>query len=367
MSTAKADVHAPVPEDHVQPQPTAWLDRILEKNLLPDWLIRIGIRRLLRQRIQDETSDLAEVQQQRFMDLVQRLKASPIAVNTAEANTQHYEVPSEFYQLALGQHLKYSCGYWQAGVQDLSTAEADMLELTCERADLGDNQDILELGCGWGSLSLFAAAKYPNSRYTAVSNSRTQKAFIDEQAKSRGITNLRIITADMNDFTIDAQFDRIVSVEMFEHMRNYETLLNRVARFLRPDGSLFVHIFVHKNFSYLFESKDPSDWMSRYFFTGGIMPSDHLLLYFTDDFQIDQHWHVDGTHYQKTAEAWLTNMDQNRDRIEQLFADTYGKTHMTRWWVYWRVFFMACAELWGYRNGKEWFVSHYRFTKRSQT
>lgn len=361
MSAVDAQTQVPTPEDHIQ---TAWLDRVIEKNWLPDWVLRQGIRHLLKQRIIEETTDSVEAQQQRFMQLIGKLKSSPITVNTAEANEQHYEVPTEFYQRVLGEHLKYSCGYWHEGVNDLSKAEADMLEITCERADLKNGQDILELGCGWGSLSLFAAAKYPDSIYTAVSNSRTQKVFIDQQAKDRGIKNLRILTADMNDFHIDQQFDRVVSVEMFEHMRNYEMLLERVAKLLKPTGTLFVHIFVHKAFSYLFESKDPSDWMSRYFFTGGIMPSDHMLLYFANDFKIDQHWHVDGTHYQKTSEAWLTNMDQNQTRIRQLFAETYGEENTTRWWVYWRVFFMACAELWGYRQGSEWFVSHYRFQKR---
>lgn len=337
---------------------------LLEKNLLPDSLIRFGIRRLLKQRLKEEDMGNLEIQQHRLMSFIGELKQSPIAVHTLAANEQHYEVPTEFYRLVLGKHLKYSSGYWRNGIKDIDRSEEDMLQLTCERAQLKDGQKILELGCGWGSLSLFMAKTFPNSIITAVSNSRTQKSFIDEQAQARGLKNLKIITADMNEFTIEDRFDRAISVEMFEHMRNYQKLLEKAAGFLKPEGRLFVHIFTHREFAYPFEVRDDSDWMAKYFFTGGIMPSDHLLLYFADHFKIRQHWRVSGIHYAKTSEAWLMNMDRNKSEIMLLFKSTYGETSALKWWVYWRVFFMACAELWGYREGKEWFVSHYLFERR---
>jgi cyclopropane-fatty-acyl-phospholipid synthase len=222
---------------------------------------------------------------------------------------------------------------------------------------------VLDLGCGWGSLSLWMAEKYPGSQITAVSNSRTQKEHIDAEAAKRGFKNLTILTRDMNVFDIESQFDRVVSVEMFEHMKNFQALLAKIARWLVPGGKLFVHIFTHRRYAYHYEDKGPSDWMTRYFFAGGQMPSDDLLLYFQDDVRIEQHWCVSGTHYQKTAEAWLANMDANRAEILPLFEQTYGVGNTKRWWTYWRVFYLACAELWGYRHGNEWHVSHYRFRR----
>lgn len=340
-----------------------WYTGILEKNLVPDVLIRSGIRKLLKQRLRDENKGDQEAQQKHHEQILKLLCESPIAVETNAANEQHYEVPTEFYQVVLGKHLKYSSGYWKEGQNDFNQSEADMLDLTCERAELKNGQQVLELGCGWGSLSLFMAARFPGSKITGVSNSRTQKEFIDAQARKRGLNNLSIITCDMNVFQTDQKFDRVVSVEMFEHMRNYNALFNKVSSFLKDDGKMFVHIFTHKEFSYLFEVKDETDWMSKYFFTGGIMPSDHLLLYFPEYFKIQKHWRVNGMHYSKTSEAWLSNMDKNRDKIMPLFEKTYGKEHAEKWWVYWRIFFMSCAELWGYNNGNEWFVSHYLFEK----
>jgi cyclopropane-fatty-acyl-phospholipid synthase len=341
-----------------------WYDSILEQNKVPDFAIRKGIRNLVKQRLKDEDKGDVELQQAHFMHLLQELRQSPIAVNTADANQQHYEVPTAFYQYCLGTHLKYSCGYWNEGVTDLDTSEKDMLELTCQRAELANGQRVLELGCGWGSLSLFMAAKYPESSFTVVSNSKTQKAFIDEQAQQRGIKNLTVLTADMNDFSIDANcFDRVVSVEMFEHMRNYELLLKKIASFLKADGKLFVHIFTHKEFAYKFEVIDDTDWMSKYFFTGGIMPSDHLLMYFNEDLFVKKHWRVNGTHYGKTSEAWLQKMDHHKAEIIPLFEQTYGKDQVIKWWVYWRLFYMSCAELFAYNKGNEWMVSHYLFEK----
>ncbi len=340
-----------------------WYDKLIEQNKVPDFLLRQGIRKLLKQRLDEENKGGVEAQQAHLMALIEQLKVSPIAVNTANANQQHYEVPTRFYQYCLGKNLKYSSGYWKPGVTDIDTSEDDMLELTCQRAELEDGQLVLELGCGWGSLSLYMAAKYPKSTFKVVSNSRTQKLYIDGQAKERGITNLTVITADMNTFSIGEQFDRVVSVEMFEHMRNYQLLMKKVASCLKPDGKLFIHIFTHKEYTYLFEVRDETDWMSKYFFTGGIMPGDDLLFYFNDDLAVEKHWHVNGTHYGKTSEAWLKNMDNHKTEIIPLFEETYGKGQAIKWWVYWRIFFMACAELWNYNRGNEWMVSHYLFHK----
>jgi cyclopropane-fatty-acyl-phospholipid synthase len=341
-----------------------WYDSLLEKDLLPDFLIRIGIRQLVKQRLRDENKGETQAQHESFWKLLTELKNSPIAINTQDANEQHYEVPTAFYQYCLGKHLKYSCGYWKEGVTDLDTSEHDMLELTCQRAELANGQEVLELGCGWGSLSLYMAAKYPDSQFTVVSNSKTQKEYIDSQALQRGIANLTVLTADMNVFEIDHnRFDRVVSVEMFEHMRNYQLLLKKVASFLKPNGKLFVHIFTHKEYAYKFEVIDETDWMSQYFFTGGIMPSDHLLMYFNDDLTVQQHWHVNGTHYGKTSEAWLQKMDAHKAQIMPLFEQTYSKQQAVKWWVYWRMFYLACAELFAFNGGNEWMVSHYLFKK----
>jgi cyclopropane-fatty-acyl-phospholipid synthase len=340
------------------------IDDLLARNLLPDAAIRIGIRNLLAKKLREETKPDAIAQSEALSAFIEELKRSPIAIKTEAANEQHYEVPTDFFKLVLGPRMKYSSGYWPREDTTFAESEEAMLALSCERAQLADDQDVLELGCGWGSLTLWMAEKYPNSRITGVSNSSTQKARIDAEAARRGFKNVRILTADMNDFEAgDTSFDRVVSVEMFEHMKNYQLLMAKVARWLRPGGKLFVHIFTHREFAYHFEGKDPSDWITRYFFEGGTMPSDDLLLYFQDDLAIRGHWRVSGNHYQRTSEAWLEKMDANEAVITPILEATYGKENTAKWRAYWRVFFLSCAELWGFSSGNEWLVSHYLFEK----
>ena len=287
---------------------------------------------------------------------------SPIAPIPEKANEQHYEVPAEFFAEVLGLHRKYSCCYWPSGAQTLDQAEAAALRATCERAQLADGLRILELGCGWGSLTLWMARHYPRSQVTAVSNSHSQRLYIESQARALGLENVEVITADMNDFEIDAGFDRVVSLEMFEHMRNYRALFERVHRWLVPGGLFFMHIFCHRLVPYEFVDRDSSDWMSRYFFSGGIMPSDDLPLHFQDHLRLNRRWRWDGRHYEKTLNTWLARMDERKQSVMPILRGTYGE-EADAWWVRWRLFFMACAELFGYDDGQEWWVGHYLFQR----
>jgi len=337
------------------------IDALLEQNLLPDWLIRVGIRRLLRRRLDEIAHPSPELQVARFAET---LRTMPIAINTAESKEQHYEVPTAFYQKCLGPRLKYSSGFYAHGGETLAQAEDAMLALTCTRAGLADGLDILELGCGWGSLTLWMAEHYPQARITGVSHSHTQREHILGEARRRGLANIIIITCDMNDFSANTgAFDRVVSVEMFEHMKNWPRLLASIARWLRPGGRFFAHVFTHARFAYHFVVRDETDWMSKYFFTGGMMPAHGLFPRFQDDLELVTDWKVNGTHYAKTSEHWLQNMDAHRDELLPLFARTYGAGQAVKWWAYWRVFYLACAELWAFRDGEEWHVSHYLFRK----
>ncbi len=336
--------------------------KLLEKGLLPDPLIRAGIRALLKKKLQDESRGGEEAQKERFAQFLAASKKSPISILTDAANEQHYELPAAFFEEIMGPRMKYSSGFWNEGIRDLARSEEDMLALTAERADLKEGQDILELGCGWGSLTLWMAEKFPKIRITALSNSSSQKKYIDQKAAKLGLSNVTVLTQEMSRFEIEKKFDRIVTVEMFEHMRNYEKLFEKVSGFLRDDGKMFIHVFSHRCFAYFYEDQGPDDWITRYFFAGGTMPSDSLFISFQSHFKIEDHWKVSGTHYQKTCRAWLENMDRHKKEIHPILKEVYGKD-AAKWWVYWRVFFMACEELFGYSGGNEWMVSHYLFKK----
>jgi cyclopropane-fatty-acyl-phospholipid synthase len=379
-----------------------WYIRLAETGLIPDFLLRIGIRRILHSRLKEFRRMDVEAEARYITDLADKFSRGPIAVTPERANEQHYELPPEFFELFLGKYRKYSSGFWPelhggkdeedagpsgrgegVGVRDeilptrsdcinpspvrpsladaLDASEEAMLDLTVRRARIEDGDRILDLGCGWGSFSLYAAERFPASRITAVSGSKYQIEHINREAVRRGLDNVRAELSDINDFHPRERFDRVVSVEMFEHMKNYRELFGRIAGWLEPGGRLFVHIFSHIRYS--FEYPDDGSWMARTFFTGGTMPSDHLLLYFSDDFAAETHWRVSGRHYRKTLRAWLEKYDRNRSRILPILESVYGPAAAKRWFVYWRLFLMGCEETFGLGGGNEFIVSHYLFRK----
>lgn len=328
---------------------------LTERGLVPDPLIRYGIRRLLRQRLQQLAADGIAAKERLF----EAMRQGPIAVHTDEANEQHYEVPPPFFELVLGRHLKYSACYYEDGAQSLDEAEAAMLKLSCQRAGLQDGMEILELGCGWGSLTLWMAQNYPGCRITAVSNSALQRRFIEARCQALGIDNVAVLTADMNAFEAPGTYDRVMSIEMFEHMRNYEDLLARVSGWLRPEGRAFVHVFCHREQPYIFGDEGAGNWMGRYFFTGGLMPSEDLFGRFGRHLAVEAQWAVNGANYARTAEDWLANLDRRRQQILPILEECYGTAQAPLWLRRWRLFFLACAELFGYAGGEEWKVCHY--------
>jgi cyclopropane-fatty-acyl-phospholipid synthase len=334
---------------------------LVDRGLVPDPLVRFGIRRLLAGRLRDERRRAAGSTEERLAEWRSATAAAPLAPEAEAANRQHYELPPEFFRRVLGPRLKYSCCWWPHGVDDLARAEEEMLALTAERAGAADGQEILDLGCGWGSLSLWLAERLPNARITAVSNSTSQGEHLRAEAARRGLANVRHVRADIARLELDRRFDRIVSVEMFEHLRNHAALFAKLERWLAPGGALFVHVFCHRELAYPFEDRGASDWMARHFFTGGVMPSVDLLPAFRGGLELDRRWLVPGFHYQRTAEAWLGNLDRHRDEATEILGRVHGTGAARAWCERWRVFFLACAELFGYRAGSEWLVAHYRF------
>lgn len=345
---------------------TRWGLEGIERGWLPDALARYGSRRLSRKRLSSlESQGSPSTQLQSF---VKWARQRPLAVATDEANEQHYEVPAEFYHVVLGPRLKYSCCYWDEACDSLADAEDTSLRLTCQRAELEDGQDILELGCGWGSLTLWMAERFPNSRITAVSNSHGQRKWIEAQLQAHGWQDrVRILTCDMNAFQSEQTFDRVVSVEMFEHMQNHELLLSRIAGWLRPDGKLFVHIFCHKNIPYTFEDAGAGDWMAKYFFTGGVMPSEDLFNQYQRDLTVTRQWRWDGRQYQQTCEAWLERLDKNRSQVLEIFTRAYGAAEAKRWLNRWRLFFLGSGECFALNQGQSWGVCHYLFQHSDET
>ncbi len=344
-----------------------FLTPIVENGYLPDSILRFGIRRLLKKRLEAIGKKKAVHGEDLVADFVDAMDASPVAALPEKANEQHYELPPEFFINSLGSHLKYSCGFWPDDSSSLDESELEALKITVERAGLEDGDAILELGCGWGSLSLYMAEALPESQITSVSNSSSQADYIRNQASIRSIKNLTVVTCDMNDFEPGQRFDRIVSVEMFEHMRNWRELFKRVSNWMKDDASFFMHIFVHTDSPYFYEDESEDDWMTRYFFSGGIMPCKSLPSMFDDHLSVEQSWVWNGGHYEKTSNAWLARMDSQKQVLYPYFESCYGPSAANKWWVRWRLFYMACAELFGYRSGDEWMVGHYRLTKKQDT
>ncbi len=329
-----------------------------ERIPLPDAVIRTSVSALCARTATRLAANDAETDARFAREMAKRA----IAEDTEAANTQHYEVPAAFFALALGPNRKYSSCFYNNAGSTLQEAEEEALRQTVEHANLADGQAILELGCGWGSLSLWMARQFPKSSIVAVSNSNSQREYIEAQVVARKLTNLKIVTQDMNVFEPGKTFNRIVSVEMFEHMMNWRELLTRAREWLKPDGRLFMHIFTHRTGTYLFDRSDREDWIAQHFFTGGVMPSHHLVRQYADLFTVEKEWRWSGTHYERTANDWLVNFDRHRDQIEQIFQPVYGRD--TRLWMRrWRWFFLATAGLFGHSDGDEWGVSHYRLKR----
>lgn len=332
---------------------------LAERGLLPDFIIRMGIRHQLKSRLAEVYAGSPEEQDDRYRQFKNYLSTGEISEHSEESKKQHYEVPAEFFAMTFGKNVKYSSGYWPLQETTLDESEDHMLELTCLRAQLQDGQTILELGCGWGSLTLWMAEHFPNSKITAVSNALGQKKHIEEKAKKKGLQNIEVVTTNVKDFQAEANtYDRIVSVEMFEHLRNYCELLKRCSSWLKDEGKIFIHVFCHHEFGYQFETTKTPSWMAENFFSGGVMPSDRLFYELDTPLKVESHWAVSGIHYAKTCEAVLKNIDLKKTKIKELFEKTYGKNEADLWIQKWRIFYMAYAETFKFRGGTEWCVSH---------
>lgn len=341
-----------------------WYIKLALTGLIPVWLLRLAIRLALNIGLWLEKRLPFAQQESARQALLARLRASSIAIHTDKPNQQHYEVPTAFFEYVLGSRLKYSCCLWEDSATTLDQAEEAMLKLTCERARIEDGMEILDLGCGWGSFSIFTAQKFPRASITALSNSRTQKRFIDGRCAALNITNIRTVIADVASAPIPGRYDRVVSIEMFEHMKNYQELMRRIAGALKPDGRLFVHIFSNTRRAHEFNAGDPNSWMAQTFFTGGLMSSDDLLLHFQDDMVLEEHWRLNGLHYTKTLNAWYARMVQEKAQVLPVLDQTYGRANRVKWWVNWTLFFIGCAETWRLYRGQEYIVSHYLFARR---
>lgn len=342
----------------------AWWEPAIDRGLVPDAVLRRVITARVLRKVAHERRGTVDERSERLREFVEARSKGPVTVFADAANRQHYEVPTAFFQTVLGPRLKYSSAIWPDGVDDLAAAEDATLELSATRAELADGQRVLDLGCGWGSFSLWLAERHPRSEIVAVSNSATQRAHIEAEATQQGLANLSVVTADVAEFEPDGTFDRVVSVEMFEHVSNHAELTSRIARWLAPDGRLFVHIFSHRDMGWAFDADSSNDWMGRYFFSGGVMPSDDLLPSVVTDLGLVDHWRHSGRHYERTLNAWLARLDRHRDQVMPILVDTYGATEAEAWFHRWRVFFMASAQLWGARRGNEFLVSHYLFARR---
>ena len=337
-----------------------WFNFFISRGLVPDYLLRRGVRNQGKQRLQMMKDTNLK---QEYLTFLKEASSGEIAVHTDDANNQHYEVDFEFFQYCLGKNLKYSSCYWNDDTSSLDEAEEIMLDLYCKRAKIKDGMTILDVGCGWGSLSLYLAQKYPKSKITGVSNSNSQRKFIEEVAYERGLQNLKIITKDINSFNANEKFDRVISIEMFEHTKNSKKLMNSINKWLNSDGLFFMHVFAHKDNPYYFDTNQKNAWMAKYFFTGGMMPNHHLFKDLNSDLNYQKSWMLSGTHYEKTSNAWLERMDLNKRKILELFKKKNSNSMAKKKFHFWRLFFIACAEIFGYDGGSEWVVSHHLFKK----
>ncbi|TFG03772.1 MAG: class I SAM-dependent methyltransferase [Promethearchaeota archaeon] len=346
-----------------------WYHYFVKRKFIFDFILRLIIKIYLKFRFRKEPKDVS-ILQQYINSFIAKMNNSPISINTDKANEQHYELPPAFFELVLGKHLKYSCGIWHTPMKrskllkHLNKSEEDMLDLTFEHANIIDGHNILELGCGWGSFSIYLAKRCPNSQIVAVTNSKDQKNYLESKINQLDLKNLKILKKDVKQLDLDEKFDRIVSIEMFEHMRNYKRLLNNISNFIKDDGKLFVHIFTDDNYPYFFETDGRSSWMARNFFRGGLMPSTDLLFYFTEDFIINEVWKINGINYKNTLNAWLRKFDKHRKKIKKILIEHYGKKEWRSWKNYWRFFFLALSEVFGYKHGNKRYVTHYLLNKR---